>query len=70
MDKTPKDLQREFRRIEEEKRTRQRLVDHDIARYGESYARITLGDDGGLKMEHVPRNLVRPILAITPGKPS
>ncbi len=60
-----KDLKKEFRRIEEEKRTRQRLVDHDIARYGESFARIYLADDGSLKMEHIQRELLRPILIQT-----
>lgn len=60
-----KDLRKEFRRIEEEKRTRQRLVDYDIARYGESYARIYLADDGSLKMEHLDRAMLRPILVST-----
>lgn len=47
----------------EKKRTN--AIDADIARYGESYARIWLGPDG-LQMEHVPRNMVRPVFAIAP----
>ena len=44
---------------------RKEKIDADIARYGESYARITLSESGELKMEHIQRNLVRPIIAIT-----
>jgi len=49
-------------RKKREARARQEAIDSDIARYGESYARIHLGDDGSLIMEHLPREMVRPLL--------
>ncbi len=49
---------------------RQELIDADIARYGESYARISVNENGALEMEHLPRELVRPILVMKQDKPS
>lgn len=49
-------------------RERQDAIDSDIARYGESFARIRLGDDGELLMEHLPRELINPIVVVR--KPS
>jgi hypothetical protein len=53
-----------------EARQRQEEIDSDIARYGESFARIYLDDDGSLKMVHVPRELLRPILIVEQEKAS
>lgn len=47
-------------------KVRKEAIDSDLARYGESYARIYLDDDGSTHMQHVQRNLVRPIFAIAP----
>lgn len=49
-------------RTKREARERQAKIDHDLATHGESFARIFVNANGEMQMEHVPREVLRPIL--------